>query len=159
MDQGFSLVATLQTWIEVFMRHSMQDFILFAKDKELSMSQIGAMFRLHHQGGCGVSDLGEHLGVTSAAASQMLDRLVQQGLIERTEAPHDRRFKQLVLTDKGRKVLQDGIRARSSWLTELAQTLTPEQQEQVSAALSILIQKASELDQKQPLNVQPEAVP
>ena len=67
-------------WSEVFMRRSMRDFKRFMDDSGLSPSQINALMRLHYRGKCGVSDIGEHLGVTNAAASQMVDRMVQLGL-------------------------------------------------------------------------------
>ena len=76
MSSSDPFVQTLHRWIEVFMRRSMRNFIRFAKDSNLSMSQLGALFHLHHAGSTGVTDLGEHLGVSSAAASQMLERLV-----------------------------------------------------------------------------------
>jgi DNA-binding MarR family transcriptional regulator len=145
------LVAAMQAWLAVFMRHSMQDFILFAKGRDLSLSQVGAMFHLHFQGGCGVSSLGDHLGVTSAAVSQMLDRLVQQGLTERCEASHDRRFKQITLTEKGRQVLHEAMRARTTWLEELAITLAADEQNQVLAAFDILIEKACLLEKAERL--------
>jgi len=84
--------------------------------------------------------------VTNAAASQMLEHLVQQQMITRSEDPHDRRAKQIVLTDKGRQVLQESIHARQGWLEDLAHTLSPEEKEQVVAALHILIEKTSQLE-------------
>ena len=59
----------------------------------LSFSQINILMRLLHGGNTGVSEVGSQLGVTNAAASQAVDRLVQLGLIERTEDPDDRRAK------------------------------------------------------------------
>jgi DNA-binding MarR family transcriptional regulator len=144
------LVATLEEWTEVFMHRSMRNFILFAKETGLSMPQIGALFHLLKSSG-GVTELGEELGVTSAAASQMLERLVQLKLIVRSEAPHDRRAKVIILTDKGQQTLKDSIRARQGWLNDLAQTLTPAETEQVVAALKILIEKARMLGQPSPL--------
>jgi DNA-binding MarR family transcriptional regulator len=137
-------VNVLKQWIEVLMRRSMRNFIHYAREKGLSMSQINALFYLSRQGCSGVTDLGDHLGVTSGAASQMLERLVQMGLILRSEDPNDRRVKQIVLTDAGRLVLQEGIRARQGWLDDLAGRLTPEEKSQVMAALKILIDKASQ---------------
>lgn len=134
-------VVALRDWIEVFMHRSMRDFIGFAREKGLSMSQIGALFHIQRIPG-GVSDLGDELGVTSAAASQMLERLVQMKLVARSEDPHDRRAKQLVLTDQGRQVLQLAIMARESWLEELAGCLSEQEKCQVTAALQILIDKA-----------------
>jgi DNA-binding MarR family transcriptional regulator len=139
-------VNTLGEWIEVFMRRSMHNFICYSKEKGLSMSQIGALFRIF-RGKSSVSDIGDNLGVTSAAASQMLERLVQQGLILRKEDPNDRRVRQIVLTDKGRQILQESIAARQGWLENLSRTLSDSQREQVTAALNILIEKANQLEQ------------
>lgn len=140
-------VAALHKWIEVSMRRSMRNFILHARECGLSMSQFGALFHLHRMGSSGVSDLGDHLGVTSAAASQMLERLVQQELILRSEDPIDRRVKQIVLTEKGHQVLEEGIRARQSWLEELAESLSDGEKEIITAALNTLIDKANQLTQ------------
>ena len=139
-------VNTLGEWIEVFMRRSMHNFICYSKEKGLSMSQIGALFRIF-RGKSSVSDIGDNLGVTSAAASQMLERLVQQGLILREEDPDDRRVRQIVLTDKGRQILQETIAARQGWLENLAHILSDSEREQITAALNILIEKANQLEQ------------
>ncbi len=84
MQQTDPLVDTLEKWIEVFMHRSMHDFMGYVRESGLSMPQLGAMFQIHHRGSCGVTDLGDKLGVTSSAASQMLERLVHQGLIQRS---------------------------------------------------------------------------
>jgi DNA-binding MarR family transcriptional regulator len=146
MPPSDPFITTLHEWIGIFMRRSMRNFLLYSKEKGFSMSQIGALFHLHRMGACGVSDIGDDLGVTNAAASQMLERLVQQQMITRSEDPNDRRFKQIVLTDKGRQVLQESIHARQGWLEDLARALSPGEQEQVVAALHILIEKASQLE-------------
>jgi DNA-binding MarR family transcriptional regulator len=140
-------VDTLGEWIEVFMRRSMHNFISYSKEKGLSMSQIGALLRIFRGGKSSVSDIGDNLGVTSAAASQMLERLVQQGLILREEDPDDRRVRQIALTDKGRQVIQESLAARQSWLENLAHILTDIEKEQITAALNILIEKANQLEQ------------
>ncbi len=128
------------------MRRSMRNFILYSKASGLSMSQIHVLFQIHRRG-LTVSEIGDELGVTNAAASQMLDRLVQEGLIVRSEDPHDRRVKQLVLTEKGRKILDETIQSRQAWLHDLSNRLSPAEQEQVIAALHVLIEKVEQLDQ------------
>ena len=147
MPEKDPLVQTLEEWMEVFMHRSMRNFILYAKESGLSMSQIGALFRIMHKGSSGVTDLGEELGVTSAAASQMLERLVQQGLVLRSEDPNDRRVKQIVLTDKGRSIIQESIHSRQAWLRDLAETMNEPEKAQAAAALSLLIAKANQLDE------------
>ena len=138
-------ISTLQEWIEVSMRSSMRHFLHYARESGFSMSHLGAMFHIHKIGSCGVTDLGDHLGVTSAAASQLLDRLVQQELILRTEDPNDRRVKQIVLTEKGHQILEEGIRARQSWIDDLAQTLSNSEKEIIASSLQILINKVNQL--------------
>jgi DNA-binding MarR family transcriptional regulator len=147
MQQADPFLVTLQKWIGVFMQRSMHDFMGYARESGLSMSQLGALFQIRRRGSSGVTDLGDDLGVTSSAASQMLERLVQQGLILRSEDPSDRRVKQVVLTEKGRQVLQESIRARQSWLSDLAEILSDSEKEEIIAALNILIDKANHLSQ------------
>jgi len=147
MPHSDPLTLPLQELIGDFMRSSMRSLILYSKENGLSMSQIGALFQIYH-GRSNVSDLGEGLGITNAAASQMLERLVQQKLILRTEDPQDRRVKQLVLTDKGCRIMEESVRARQGWLDDLVSGLSAGQKEQIAAAVKILIEKTNQLDQR-----------
>jgi DNA-binding MarR family transcriptional regulator len=151
MESPNPFVAALREWTGVFMRHSMRHLLLYSKRSGLSMSQIGALQLIHHRGVCGVSDMGSNLGISSAAASQMLERLVHQGLVVRSEDPHDRRLKQIVMTKKGHQVLQESALAHMGWLDALAVLLTPKEQGQVTSALRILLERANhfENDDKQ----------
>jgi DNA-binding MarR family transcriptional regulator len=136
----------LRDWSETFMRRSMHDFVRFSKASGLSMTQFNTLFRLHHAGICGVTEVGDHLGVTNAAASQMVERLVQQGLIERTEDPSDRRVRQLSLTEKGRRLVLDSIEARRRWMEQLTDVLDAEELAQIIQALTILTRSARSLE-------------
>lgn len=139
---------TLKNWIDISMRYSMRNFLRYARESGLSMSHFGALFHIHRTGSCGVTEVGEHLGVTSAAASQLLDRLVDQGMIDRTEDPQDRRVKRIVLTEQGQSVLEEGLQARQAWLDELEATLNADEKEQISAALDLLIARAELLSRR-----------
>ena len=147
MQAANPFVEIVQEFIGVLMRRSTSNFFLHAKSSGLSMSQIGMLFQIRSKKMCGVSEIGDEMGITSAAASQMIDRMVQQGLVSRSEDPHDRRLKRIVLTEKGQQMLNIGIRARQRWLEELGELLTPEEQEQVGAVLRLLIEKAEQLEQ------------
>jgi DNA-binding MarR family transcriptional regulator len=138
--------AALQEWVSVFMRRSMRGLISYTRQSGFSLSQVNTLFHIHRVGGCGVSDLADHLGISNAAASQLLERLVQQDLILRQEDPQDRRAKTLILTEKGTQTLQEGIHARQGWLQELSRTLSSTEREQVTAALKILIDKTKRLE-------------
>ena len=146
MSNTDPFISSFQQWIEIFMHRSLRRFIHFARENGLSMSMIGTLFHLSKKGCAGVTDLGDHLGVTSAASSQMLERLVQQGLILRTEDPTDRRVKQIVLTEKGHHVLDESVRARHGWLDDLVGILSQEEKELIKGALDLMINKANQLE-------------
>ncbi|MCX6036564.1 MAG: MarR family transcriptional regulator [Chloroflexi bacterium] len=136
------LTEGIREWSEVFMHRSMRDFKRFMDATGLSFSQINILMRLFHGGCAGVSEIGDQLGVTNAAASQAVDRLVQLGLIERTEDPEDRRAKRLALTQKGRVLIEKGVEIRSQWIEGLTDALTPEQQNMIISALTLLTEAA-----------------
>jgi DNA-binding MarR family transcriptional regulator len=143
-----SFVATLSQWIQVFMRRSMRNLLLYSRQKGFTHTQMATLFMIQRKESNSVSDIGDELGISNAAASQMLERLVQMGLIQRSEDPHDRRFKQIVLTEQGNQALQESIKARESWFIELADSLTDNEKAQVVAALNLLIEKANLLEQQ-----------
>ncbi len=136
------LTEVIHQWSEVFMHRSMRDFRRFMDTTGLSFSQITILMRLDHGGNTSVSEIGEQLGVTNAAASQAVDRMVGLGLIQRTEDPEDRRSKQLALTPKGRDLINKGIEARSRWVEGVTNALNPEQQQMIISALNLLTDAA-----------------
>ena len=140
------LTPVLQEWVGIIMRRTMHSSIIFLKQNDLTMSQIGALFQIN-RGKSNVSDLGGGLAISTAGASQMLERLVQQELILRSEDPQDRRVKKLLLTDKGRRIIEEITLSRQGWLRELVADLSPDEKEQIGAAIRILIDKARKTDQ------------
>ena len=109
----------IRSWMDVFMHRSMRGWGLFAKSIGLSMPQFGLLMQMHHKGDCGMSQVSERFDITPAAASQLVDKLVQNGFVQRVEDPNDRRAKLLSLTDKGRKLIQQSIEERYRWVDEL----------------------------------------
>ncbi len=145
MKNADSFVAALHEWAEITMRRSMRNVMRHTKESGLSMSQMGTLFYLQRCGHSGVSGLGGHLGITNAAASQMLDRLVEQGLILRSEDPQDRRIKRLTLTEQGRQMIYQSLHAHQAWLEELSASLTPQEKEAFIPALRTLTEKAKQI--------------
>ncbi len=147
MEQADPFVDTLQKWMEVSVHRSIRHFMSYAREQGLSMSQLGALLLIRRRGGCGVTDLGDDLGVTSSAASQMLERLVQQDLVLRSEDPSDRRVKKIVLTDKGSQVARGSMHARQRWVSELAESLSDAEKGAIITALDLLIDRTTHLGQ------------
>jgi len=142
MSTPKTISAVIQEWSEVFMHRSGKEFRHFMERSNLSFSQVNVLMKLFHGVKCGVSRIGEEMGVSNAAASQAVDRLVQMGMIERTEDPSDRRSKRLTLTQDGKALIESGINDRSQWIKDLAVTLTKDQQQTIIEALTILTETA-----------------
>jgi len=147
MSETKVLTEVIREWSEVFMHRSMRDFRRFMDETGLSFSQINILMGLVHEKISGVSEIGEKMGVTNAAASQAVDRLVQLDLIERTEDPEDRRAKRLALTKKGRTLIEKGIEARSKWVEGLTDALTPEQQNMIISSLILLTEASRKMEE------------
>lgn len=148
MSENQQLKQVLQEWSELFMHRSFCEFKEFMDDSGLSTSQVIALMRLYHGGVCGVSGIAGHLGVTAAAASQLVDRLVQQDLLERTEDAHDRRARYLTLTPKAQALIEAGIDARRRWLEELTMALPLEEQEKIIDVLKLLNEIGQKVEQR-----------
>ena len=136
----------LLEWMALFMRRSVHDMLHFNKVTGLSLAQMNILMWLHYHKPCEVTYLSEIMQVSPAAASQMVERMVQQGLVQRVESASDRRTRQVHLTEHGRQVVEDTITARQAWIGDLVETLSPEQKTAVVALLGDLIQKSQALD-------------
>ena len=147
MPSSPELTETIRQLIDVITTRSMRERAHFVKASGLSMPQFGILMHLYYSNNCGISHLGEHMDISAPAASQLVDRLVQHGLVERTEDPNDRRAKQLTLTPKGRELIETGLTARTRWVDELVRSLKPEDYDQVAATLSKLTEAVRELEQ------------
>ncbi len=137
MSQDF--INTLQEWTEISLHRTMHEFGQFMRGQGISMPQISVLMRLHHHGDCPVSEIGRHLAVTNAAASQLVQRLVEQGYLARTEKPGDRRVRHVSLTDNGRALVQRAVEARRVWIDQIAGQFDEAAQAGIRAAMLALI--------------------
>ncbi len=147
MENSKQFFEILREWTAVFMHRSFRDFKHFMDGEELSASQTNTLMRLYHEKACSVSGVSDQLGVTHAATSQLVERLVQMNLLSRSEDPTDRRNKLLTLTPEGRQLIERAITMRSRWLEELASQFTAEQQAQIGKALHELTVAARKLEE------------
>lgn len=146
MTKQVQFTQAIRSWMDIFMHRSMRSWGRFAKSTGLSMPQFGLLMQMHHKGACGMSEVSERFDITPAAASQLVDKLVQNGFIQRVEDPHDRRAKLLNLTEKGRDLIERGMEERYRWVDELGERLTAEERAKVTEALNIMTEAARELE-------------
>lgn len=68
---------------------------------KITMPQFIILNFLERQGQSRMTDLAKFMGVTTAAMTGLIDRLVRDGYVERIEEPHDRRIIKVRATAKG----------------------------------------------------------
>ncbi len=109
-----------QAYVNAYLYHSVQEDM---DHLNMSYRQMGALFQLRALGTQSVSELAAAVHLTLPATSHLLERLVQRGLIRRSENPQDRRQKQVALTEQGLQFLTDlelsGARAYTRLLQDV----------------------------------------
>ena len=131
---------------EYILARIIQDFMQFMRQSGLSTPQINVLLHIYHSpnGECRLSEIVGHSDASKPAASQLVERLVQQGLVARTEDQLDRRNKELRLTKKSIKLIQDGITS-NPFLVDLMSSLPAKQRETVHAAFGYLAQAGQQI--------------
>ena len=147
MTESLQFSKSLRQWMDVFMHRSMRSWHLFVKSTGLTMPQFSILMQLHYKGSCGMSEISEHFDISNAAASQLAEKLVQGGYIERAEDPNDRRAKQIQLTPKGRKLIETGVNERYRWMDDLTSKLSAEEKLQAAESFKVLTE-AAQLEEK-----------
>ena len=125
---------------EIFMQRSLRGIMGSMKQDGLSMPQIYTLMYLYHEGEVRISDIGVLMEVGKAAASQLVERLVQQDLVERIEDENDRRAKKIRLRPKSLRLIEKGLGVQRQQMEALLGQLSPEQMQTVQKAFSHLIE-------------------
>jgi MarR family transcriptional regulator for hemolysin len=106
-----------------------------AKSRGTTRAQWIVLFRLRQQEGLSQVDLADVLELQPISLVRLLDRLVEQGLLERRHDPRDRRANRLFLTAAGRQLVDDLDDLRDAVSTDVLQDITIEALETTLGAL------------------------
>ena len=90
---------------------------------DLSMAQLKTLITLYDAGALPIGQIAEALGIGQPTASHLVDRLVQSGLVARTEDPLDRRRTLAELSPQGVELVEQlravRLEALRRWLTQV----------------------------------------
>jgi len=92
-----------------------------AKTRGTTRAQWIVLFRLREQEGLSQVDLADVLELQPISLVRLLDRLVEHGLLERRHDPKDRRANRLLLTTRGRQLVDDLDSLRDTIATDVLQ--------------------------------------
>lgn len=147
MTSQTEFLETMENWAKLYFFQSLTDFFNYLKHSELSLLQAYALAHLVFKGPIKISDLCEHMMVSPAAASQLVDRLEKLEMVARIADPKDRRVRKISVLDKGENFVQENFRFSQNWLADIPANIDPEQAEQIASVLSMLIQSSGKNNQ------------
>jgi len=107
-------------------------------DHRLTFTQLKLLRLVDRQGHLTVGDVAAFLGISNAAASKAVDRLVRGGLLGRAEAPGDRRATEVSVTAEGRALLQQFDERSSAALLKLLSGVAVPQLRDITGGLDRL---------------------
>lgn len=111
----------------------------------LTLTEFGILEALHHKGPMLLGEVQRKLLVSSGGITYLVDRLVQQGLVERQPCPGDRRARYAVLTPKGQAFIQQTFPRHAQWIAQTVAGLDQTEQRDAAHLLRRLGRFAADL--------------
>ena len=95
-----------------------------------------------------VGELADDLGVRPPTATGMTERLVRQGLIERSGDPADRRIVRIMLTEQGRRAMREIEDAGRGFLAPIFERLGPQKVHELIAIFDEFVKAARAIQEE-----------
>jgi DNA-binding MarR family transcriptional regulator len=130
---------TMENWAKLYFFQSLTEFFNYLKQTDLSLLQAYALAYLFFKGPLKMSDLCEHMLVSPAAGSQLIERLEKLEMVARVSDPTDRRVRKIEVLEKGKNFVQENFRFSQGWIAEIPADIAPEQVAQITEVLSMLL--------------------
>lgn len=111
----------------------------------LGLSDFAVLEVLLHKGPLPVNAIGSLVRLTSGSITAAVDRLAAKGLVERQNAPSDRRARMVHLTEPGHKVAEEEFAAHEAAMEHAMSGLNPAEKKQAAELLKKLGLEAERL--------------
>ena len=99
--------------------------------RDLAKNDVLTLLHLHRVRSSRMGDLAAYLNAPLNTATGVVSRLQQRGLVERQHSPDDKRIVLISLTEKGGRLIAQGIKDSISLIGRLFEELSPEEVEVV----------------------------
>ena len=116
----------------------------------LTIAQLKSLFFIADKGKTNFKKLADALGVTPPNVTGIVDRLVDHGLVSRTENPEDRRIMLLQITTKGRNLLHNLQQNRASHMSSILEHLDQNDLAALHRGLEALVGAARTFNKNNP---------
>jgi DNA-binding MarR family transcriptional regulator len=134
MNKSIRVIRVLKNVMETVKHHVHQHF----KEMNVTGPQGMLMGTLAHFGEMKVSDLSEKLGLSNSTVSGIIDRLENQGLVERIRSTEDRRVVYVKVTDAFVKNSQERFQKMEKLFETMMNKATPQELDEILQGLDTL---------------------
>lgn len=105
-------------------------------DFEITPPQFNALLLLAEHGDMTIGDLGSKMYLASSTATDLIDRMERNGLVERIRDSNDRRVVRLHMLDKGRQMISEVLESRRRYLDNILSFVSDEDKKVLTDSLS-----------------------
>jgi MarR family 2-MHQ and catechol resistance regulon transcriptional repressor len=104
----------------------------------LSFSEFAVLEVLLNKGALPISEVGDHVLLTSGSMTYVVDKLEEQNLLRRRRSDEDRRIIHAELTDQGRTRIEEIFAEHAALIRDLTDGLSTEETETLTTLLKRL---------------------
>ncbi len=105
-------------------------------------TRTGYLLRVLTARPCSLRALADELGMTSQATLKIVDRMTQDGLVERQASPEDRRLRLITVTARGRSALETARAFHDDFEADLARRIGADGAAETRRALTEIAARA-----------------
>ncbi len=109
--------------------------------------QMRMMLMLTHSGMMQPSEIGIRMGISKPNVTSLIDKLIQQGYVQRSRDEQDRRVIHIAVTARGRKFVTKRLQLVSNGIKKNLSGLSPEDVNGLFVALDTFKTIISKMDQ------------
>ena len=115
---------------------------------DVTKRQLRLLRLISHSDNCAMKDLAKMADITMPAATGLVDRMVESGLVVRADDPNDRRVVRVRLTRKARSLKDKWRRLRGEKIDRVLSQLTGQDRERFVAAFETIHELMESLEKK-----------
>ena len=119
------------------------------KSARLTFTQYQALIAIRELGECSVNDLADRLGIAQSTTSQLVDRLVRNGYVNREVFVGDRRRMAVALSKSGSQMMERRRQSLLKAYTRILLMLGEDDQAMLEDAFEKLFRVTTKLNQSQ----------
>lgn len=118
--------------------------------KDLSLKEHMVMRKVHTMmeaapQGIPLKDLAAELHLTPGTVSELVEKLVRKGTLQRVQNPNDRRAVMITVTEKSLAQLSEAMNMMNSFVDDLWQDFSEEEKKQLTDTLELLSDRVNKM--------------